>query len=306
MNSERARIVFGFIIISVIWGSTWMFIKIGLQSIPPIFGVLLRFLLAAGILYVIIKIKRIDLPWDKTAVFLYATLGAISFSIPYILVYWGEQHIASGLAALLFGAYPFVVAVGSHCFIPAERLNAGKITGVILGFVGIAIIFWGDFSADEAGIFGMLALLASAVMQGISLVIVKRANHPLNSLSLTLGGLIFSLIILVPLAFIFEDASELRFDIAGIGSIIYLSIIGTALALAIYYWLVRKIEILYLSLTSFITPVVAVILGTLFLDEKLSARIFIGGLSVLLGILAANGELMNLRKLRKHLPASDG
>jgi putative membrane protein PagO len=114
MNSERVRILIGFVIISLIWGSTWMFIKVGLQSISPIFGVLLRFLMALGVLYIIVKLKRINFPWDKTAVFLYFTLGVISFGIPYVLVYWGEQHIGSGLASVLFGAHPFVVAVGSH------------------------------------------------------------------------------------------------------------------------------------------------------------------------------------------------
>ena len=299
MNSERTRIILGFVIISLIWGSTWMVIKVGLQSISPIYGVLLRFMLAAGILYGLVRLKRIDLPWDKTAVILYLNLGLLSFSIPFALVYWGEQYIGSGLASVLFGAYPFVVALGSHYFLPAERLNAGKIGGVMLGFIGVVIIFWSDLADKDTSLWGMTAILVSTVMQGTSLVIVKRINHPVSPISLTLGGLLFGILLLVPLALISEDATKIRFDPVGIGSIAFLGILGTIVALVVYYWLMKKVEIVYLSLVSFVTPVVAVMFGTMILGEELSSRVFVGAAFVLTGILAANGEII-LRAMQRN------
>jgi drug/metabolite transporter (DMT)-like permease len=302
MNSERVRIIIGFTAISLIWGSTWMFIKVGLESISPIFGVLLRYLLATAILYFFVKFKKIEFPWDKTAVFLYLTLGILSFSIPYVLVYWGEQHISSGLASVLFGAYPFVIAIGSHYFLPSEPLNTGKITGVILGFAGIVIIFWSDLLKDGMGIWGIVALLVSAIMQGLSLVMVKRIDHPMSPISLTLGGSIFAVLVLFPFAFIFEDATKLRFDLPGLGAITYLGIIGTVMALVIYYWLMKRVEIVYLSLISFISPVIAVILGILFLGENLSANMFTGSIFVLFGILIANGQILQKQRPDTSLP----
>lgn len=305
MKTESTRIIIGFVVISLIWGSTWMFIKLGLDSISPVYGVLLRFLLASGILYGMVRFKRLDFPWDKTAVYLYVTLGALSFSIPYVLVYWGEQHIGSGLASVIFCAYPFVVAVGSHYFIPSERLNMGKVVGIIFGFAGILFIFWSDLVHEGESAMGMVALLGSATMQAISLVIVKRANHPIGPISLTLGGLIFGVIILLPLALVFEDMTRLRFDLAGIGSIVFLGVMGTIVALVSYYWLMKKIEIVYLSLVSFVTPVVAIILGTLILGEELSSRVFTGGAIVLIGILAANWQAVIRLLHRKVEPKVD-
>jgi len=292
MMAERTRIIIVFVVISVIWGSTWMFIKLGLGSISPIYGVLIRFMLASGILYGMVRLKKLDFPWDRKAVFLYITLGTLSFSVPYVLVYWGEQYIGSGLASVLFCAYPFVVAVGSHYFIPSERLNAGKITGIICGFIGILVIFWSDLAEEGESIPGMLALLGSAAMQAASLVIVKRANHPIGPVSLTLGGLIFAIVILLPPALVLENISLLRFDLAGIGSIVFLGVMGTIIALVSYYWLMKRVEIVYLSLVSFVTPVIAIIFGTVILGEKLSSRVFTGGTIVLIGILAANWDAL--------------
>jgi len=145
----------------------------------------------------------------------------------------------------------------------------------------------------------MTAILVSTVMQGTSLVIVKRINHPVSPISLTLGGLLFGILLLVPLALISEDATKIRFDPVGIGSIAFLGILGTIVALVVYYWLMKKVEIVYLSLVSFVTPVVAVMFGTMILGEELSSRVFVGAAFVLTGILAANGEII-LRAMQRN------
>jgi len=127
-------------------------------------------------------------------------------------------------------------------------------------------------------------------MQGSSLVMVKKANHHISPTSLSLGGMILGIFLLYPLAFIFEDFSSLRFDTAGIGSILYLGTFGTVVTFVVYYWLLKRVEVLYLSLVSFVTPILAVILGTIWLKESLSQNIFLGAALVLMGIIIANGK----------------
>ena len=267
-----------------------MVIKIGLESITPFYGIAIRFTLASIILFIIMRARGEIIHLDRTSLLMYFNLGVLSFSFPFALVYWGEQYIASGLASVLFAAYPFVVAIGSHFFLSTEKLNVYKTTGITLGFIGVLIIFWSDVNTGTNNILGMVAILASTIMQGSSLVIVKKVNHSISPTSLSLGGMVVSVGIMFPLAFLFEDLSALRFDTAGIGSILYLGTFGTVITFVVYYWLLKRVEVVYLSLVSFVTPVLAVILGALWLNETLSSRIFVGGGLVLVGILIANGK----------------
>jgi drug/metabolite transporter (DMT)-like permease len=288
MRSEKFLIIIGFILISLIWGSTWLAIKIGLQSITPFFGIAIRFTIASAILSLIMMLRGEKIAIDRTSKLLYLNLGILSFSFPFALVYWGEQYIASGLASVLFAAYPFVVAFGSHLFLSDEKLDIAKSLGILLGFVGVIIIFWADFKLNNASTLGMVAVLASTIMQGASLVMVKKMNHPISSMSLSLGGMIVGISIMLPLAFIFEDYSALHFDIRGLGSILYLGTFGTVVTFVVYYWLLKRVEVIYLSLVSFVTPIIAVLLGAVWLAESLSIKTFLGAGIVLVGIITAN------------------
>ncbi|MBI5020181.1 MAG: EamA family transporter [Ignavibacteriales bacterium] len=295
LKTEKSLIIAGFILISIIWGSTWLVIKVGLTSITPLYGISFRFMIAAGILAIMMKMRGEKLYFDRSSVIQYINLAVLSFSFPFALVYWGEQYIASGLASVLFGAYPFVVAFGSHLYLPTERLNVLKSIGIVLGFSGIIIIFWTDLHLGSANVLGMSAILLSTVLQGTSLVILKRINHPMSPTALSLGGMLFGLLIMIPLAIIFEDISSLKFDGSGVGSILYLSTFGTVVTFVTYYWLMKRVEVVYLSLVSFVTPILAVALGSILLNEKLSGQIFFGTGFVLIGILTANGGDLTLQ-----------
>jgi drug/metabolite transporter (DMT)-like permease len=298
MRSERFLMAAGFCLISIIWGSTWLFIKVGLESVPPFFAVALRFTIAMVILALIAKVRGERLSFDRDSVTIYFTMAVLSFSFPFALVYWGEQYIGSGLASILFAIYPFVVAIGSHLFLPEEPLNPYKVAGIGLGFAGVLVIFWSDIHLGASATWGMAAVLASTIMQGTSLVIVKRKAKHMSPTILSLGGMVFGVAILYALAFTFEDVSAIRLDAVGLGSILYLSTFGTVVTFQTYYWLLKRIDAVYLSLVSLVTPILAVVLGTIFLGEILDPRIYSGAALVLAGILAANGKDL-LRVVRR-------
>lgn len=298
MKSERLLIPIGFMIISIIWGSTWVAIKIGLDSVPPFFGVALRFTTALLILLIILGIQKRRIPFNQDLLALYATLGFCSFSIPFILVYWGEQYIPSGLASILFAIYPFVVAFFSHFFLANEKLTLLKVIGIVLGFFGILIIFWSDIHIRETGTLGMAAILCSTLIQGIALVIVKRKGKHIDPLTMNAGGMIIGVPVMYILAFIAEDIRTVALDARGLGSILYLGSFGTVITFSVYYWLLKRVEAVYLSLTAMVTPILALILGAILLNEVLSPKVFIGAAFVLIGILIANG-----RDLLKRAPS---
>lgn len=299
MKSERLLVVAGFAAITIVWGSTWLAIKIGLGSIPPVFGVALRFTLAAVILAVILRLRGGRLVFDRTTTPVYVTLGIFSFSFPFVLVYWGEQYVSSGLASILFATYPFVVAILSHLLLPGEQLTPYKVAGTLIGFAGVVVIFWSDLSSGTGGFPGMAAIVVSTILQGFSLVMVKKKGKHIPPVQMTLGGMVFAVAILFAMAFSLEDVSTLRFDAAGVGSIVYLGTFGTVITFVTYYWLLKRVEALFLSLTALITPILAVVLGSLLLDEVLGERVVAGAGLVLAGIAVANGRDLVV-KARRH------
>lgn len=135
----KARIVW--LILCGIWGSTWLFIKLGLADLPPLTFAGIRFLLASLILSALILARGVRWPRSRHDWFLIAIVGLLQFTLNYGLVFWGEQHIPSGLAAVLQSTFPAFGLIIAHLYLPYERLTTRKVIGVLMGVVGVAIIF---------------------------------------------------------------------------------------------------------------------------------------------------------------------
>lgn len=292
MKNERLRVWIGLLTISLVWGSTWLAIKIGLESVPPFIGVGLRFLTASIILFVIVRIRGIALSFTAEARRLYATLVMFSYGIPFALVYWAEQYLPSSLGSILFAAFPFWVALFSHALLPTEKLTMFKLGGVVLGFTGLLIIFSGDvhWSSGTLAFMAMSAVVVSTIMQALATVIMRKHGHGANPFALNCVGMFFAGSLLLLLGLATESFSSITWDEKAIGSILYLAVIGSIVAFVTYYWLLKRIEAVYLSLTTFVNPIVAVILGAIILDETLAPKVLLGASFVLLGILVANGK----------------
>ena len=290
MKSEKLFLVAGYILITLIWGSTWLAIKIGLDSVPPFYGVSLRFSLALAILLIMLLLRGERLPTDKTARIIYVQLGLCSFSLPFALVYWAEQYIPSSLASILFAFYPFVVMILSHFILADERITLFKLIGVLAGFVGLLLIFQFDFSLGSANTRGMIAILVSVLLQGSSLVFAKKYSHHISPVAMNVGGLIVGVPIMYLIAMSTESYSMVHLDVKGILSIVYLGTFGSVVTFGTYYWLLKRMQAVLLSFVSFLTPILAVIFGTIFLSESLSPHIFSGAVLVLGGLVVMNGR----------------
>ena len=138
MNSERLRIWLAFLTSCLVWGSTWLAIKIGLDGVPPLLGAGLRFLFASAILYAIVRLTHTRIPRTPDAKRVYAVLAILSYTIPFAFVYWSEQYIPTGLARILFAAFPFWVGIFSHFMLEREPLNRFKVAGIAIGFAGMS------------------------------------------------------------------------------------------------------------------------------------------------------------------------
>jgi drug/metabolite transporter (DMT)-like permease len=248
-------------------------------------------------------VRKENLPRGGVFWGLVVFMGLTAFSIPYALVYWGQRLIPSALASILFASYPFFVALFSHAFLPNEKMNALKVLAVVLGFTGVYIIFSGELSFDAGiAIGGMLAIVGSALIQAVSLVFLKKYGETFSPIGVNFVSMSIGAVLLLAGSLAVEDYATVSFTSQAVLSIIFLAVFGNVVAFVAYFWLVKHIEAVLLSMTSFVTPIVSVALGALVLNEILSPRIFGGAILVLCGILAANGkDLAKLLAKRKAL-----
>jgi drug/metabolite transporter (DMT)-like permease len=275
-----------------------MAIRYGLESLTPMFSAGVRFSLASIFILILMKFKNLTLQTDKVSVRLYVLMGFFSFVIPFGLVYWAQQFIPSGMAAVLFAVYPFWVVIFSHIRIPSDFIGFFKIFGTVLGFAGIVIIFSDSFVGDISNyLIGMFAVVLSGIMQAWIAVSIKKFGHHLHPLSMNLIPMAIAGVSMLIIAFFTEDLSTLKFNQNAYISILYLALFGSIVTFTSFYWLIKRVNLVILSLVAFITPIVALILGYFLYNEVLSTRHFIGAALVLTGVFWAN--LGNLLKLRK-------
>ncbi len=295
------KIASNYILICLIWGSTWFAIRLGLDSLTPLISAGLRFSIAALVIYGVMRIRSISIQRDKISMRLYYFMGIFSFILPFGLVYWGEQFIPSGLAAVLFAVYPFFVALFTRIFIPEEKIGIIKIFGMILGFTGIVIIFSQNLLTIGMNYFlGMLAVLVSGLMQSTIAVSIKKYGQHLHALTMNLIPMAIAGIGMLLLGILLEDTTKLKFDVKAVSSVLYLGIIGSVVTFTAYYWLLKKINIILLSLTAFITPIIALFIGWIFLDEKLMSNQILGSFFVLTGLLIANLSSLKQKIMRNN------
>lgn len=289
MTKETFKIIFTYLLLCFNWGSTWLAIRISLESFTPFLSGGLRFLIASIAIFIVMRLKGITLQKDKLSVKLYLQMGFLSFVIPFGLVYWAEQFVPSGLASVLFGVYPFFVAIFSFFMIPNEKIGIGKTVGMILGFTGIIIIFSDSFSFTISDyLLGMIAVMLSGVMQAYIAVTLKKYGKHLNPLSMNFIPMLIAGITGTMIGLFAEDISRVSIHEAGIFAVLYLALFGSVVTFTAFYWLMKRINVVILSLIAFITPIVALILGWIFYNEIFTTQHLVGSALVLIGLLIAN------------------
>jgi drug/metabolite transporter (DMT)-like permease len=291
MRPERLRVWLAFITISTVWGTTWFAIRIGLETVPPFLSAGIRCCLAAVVLFALLRIRGGVVPTSHIAWKVYAALGILTIGMPFALIYWGQQYIATGLSSILFGVYPIWVALLSHFFLKNEPLNKYKVASIVLGFVGVVVIFSSDiFLADTMGVFGMLAVLVSTFLQAIALIIIKKHGEPVSPVAMNFVGMAMGGAMLLVLSLFCESGLPVVWTWPGIASLAYLTLVGSVVTFMAYYWLLKRMDAVYLSLSSFINPLIAVLIGSVALGERLSSTAVAGAVCVLIGMLTANGK----------------
>jgi drug/metabolite transporter (DMT)-like permease len=290
------KIIF-WLILCLIWGTTWFFIKIGLDDLPPITFAAARFALAILILAFIIRIQKIALPRAKRDWKLLALTGVLQFSINYSLVFWSEQYISSGLAAVLQAMISVFGLFLAWFYLPNERITWLKVFAVLLGICGVATIFIEQLQVNSALAFaGCAAIVVGAFAAAQASILIKARGANLHPASLLFGQMIIGIVPLIVYALL-KEGNPINFNWSGraIFCVLYLTVFGTIAAFWLYYWLLSKIESTKAMMISLVTPLIAVVVGAIFLGEKLPPQTVFGGALILasIGLIAFKKNVVN-------------
>lgn len=287
----KARLVW--LLLCGIWGSTWLFIKLGLEDLPPFTFAGIRFVIACAIICLLISVRRIHLPNQRRDWLLLLVTGVLSFTVNYGLIFWAEQHISSGLAALLQATTPAFGLVIAHLHLPAERMTWAKMIGVVLGVFGVGVVFSNQLSiAGGLALAGCIGVVFSSIVVAYSNVLVKAYGRNLEPAILAAGQMFFGLIPLLLIGIPLEgNPLQYHWTPLAVVSLFYLAIVGSVVAFLLYYWLIHNMDVTKTMMISLVTPVVAVMLGMVVLHEKLDWRTVAGGV-----MIGASIALIRLRR----------
>lgn len=250
----------------------------------------LRFAVACLLLLALAAWRRVPLGRERRERWLWLANGVLSFCVSYGVLYWSEQWVPSGLAAVLFATFPLLVAALAHYFLPGERLSARGLVGGLVGFAGVAVIFAEDLARlGGPGVpFAALVSLAAPLASAVANVLLKRYGAGLHPLSLTAVPMGIAAVVMGALAAANGEFGQARFDALSVGALLYLAVPGSAVTFLVYYWLLGHLPASRLALIAYAVPVVAVVVGALALGETLTAQVLAGGALVVAGVALAS------------------
>src|SRR5918994_1814390 len=272
-----------------IWGSTWLAIKLGLQDLPPLTFAGIRFATATLLLGVIVVARGFHLPTGRQDWTLLLYTGFLSITVNYALVFWGEQYISSGLAALLSATVPLFGLPLAHRYLTSEPLTSRKLGGVLLGLAGIGVVFSGELGASGSHALwasGGIVLAALATAQA-GVLVKARGTHiePSVLAGVQMAGGCIPLLV----GGILLEGSPFDFDWTplALGALAYLTVLGSVIAFLMYYWLIRHTAVSGVLMVPLVTPLVAVLVGVLFGGESIGWHTALGGSAIICGVALA-------------------
>lgn len=287
--TERARVIAVFVLLTLLWGTTWAAIRITLDGIPPLAGVAARFTIAGLLLLGWARWRGVRFAGDARERRLWAVNALFTFVGSYGLIYWGEQRVPSGLASVIFATFPLWVALLRRWLLPAERRSRRELFGVALGFAGTAILFSEDLDAalGPGALLSAIALLVAPLLSAVANLAMKRWGTGLTPESLSAVPMLLGGLALVPVSALVEHDRAWSLAPAPWLATLYLAAFGSALTFPLYYWLLARRSAVTASLVSYTAPVIAVLLGVVLFDERLTLRLAAGSVCILIGVARA-------------------
>ena len=299
LRLDSVKVTLAFAAIYLVWGSTYLAIRYAVETIPPLVTAGIRHTVAGGILLAWAYARGYRAKsehWIAGAI-----VGAFFFLIGHGTLHWAEQHVASGLAALLIATEPMFILVLAWAS-GQQKISRASALGLALGVVGVAILTGMELSAKDTSLLGMIAVLIGSASWAAGVVISPKVKLPSDALARTAVPLVCGAVMLLASAGITGEFHGLHWPTISLRSILglaYLIVFGSIVAFTSYTWLLQRCAPTLVATHTYANPVVAVLLGWLLAGEALTLRVVVASVAILGAIvLIRRGE----RKKERRVP----
>tara|TARA_Y100000741_G_scaffold356185_1_gene332532 strand:+ start:1479 stop:2360 length:882 start_codon:yes stop_codon:yes gene_type:complete len=281
------KILFPFIALCLIWGSTWYFIKISLNAgVPPFFGVGFRFFLSGLLFFLIIFFRKETIPFNKQAIKLYLSFGLLNFALSYGITYWATQYVYSSISSILWGLFPLFTSVMAHFMLKEddnEKLTSNKLKALFLGFIGMVFIGSNQsIDLQSQSFLAIMVLVGAIIIAAWPSVLYKKYNDVVGPYQMNAVCQVLTGVIMLSLSSLLkEDLSQIVWTDQLLFASVYLVLFGGVISWGIYFWLYQYLSVTQVTYVAIFPPIVAIILGWIFLNEVLSTKEIIGTIFIL-------------------------
>ena len=269
------------ITLAAIWGSAFFNIKIASADYTPMALAFGRIFFAALVMIIYCFIRGIHIEAFGENWFWYATIGLVNLVLPFFFISFGIVKVHSNMAAILMSTAPIFAAILSHLFIPDEKINFLKFLGILVGFLGIVFLFSDDLLINSSNIFYAFMVILGPAFYTLGGLFSLRLKHVKNEV-VTSCILVWAVMILLPIMFIFENPLNLKPSLGSTISLFYLGVVATAIAWLMRFYILQKNGLVFQSQVAYIIPIFGLIFGYIFLQEKITYKIIVALIAVLI------------------------
>ncbi|MGZ8481810.1 MAG: DMT family transporter [Candidatus Limnocylindria bacterium] len=281
-----------FVLLGFFWGSSYLFIKIGVEAgLEPFTLVTLRLLIGGLLLGTVVAVARERLPRRPRTYGNLFVMGILSVALPFSLITWAEQSVDSALAAILTAPVPLFVILIASVFLHDEHITVNRLVGLAIGLIGVAVLVGFDPADLASGeLVAEIALIGASISYAAGGVYAKRTMRGLRPMIPALFQVAFAFLIAGTLALVFERPAEMRLTTEAIFAVVWLGLLGSGLAYLVFFRLLDRWGATRTSMVAYTLPVFGIILGALVLNEAVDARLLIGTALVIGGIFLVNSK----------------
>jgi drug/metabolite transporter (DMT)-like permease len=283
--SENRKALLAYLAVCFFWGSTYLAIRVGVQDSPPLIFAGIRFVIAGGMMLGYCKLKGYDLPKEKTDIANMAIVGLLMLLCGNGLVVYAEQWVSSGIASLIIATVPLFMAIIEFFFLRNVKMDLKSISGLLLGFGGVAYLMLGDAETAAIDLKGLLILSFASLFWAAGSVhskTIKFKGHIFANIGTQMlaGG-----VGLIIASLIKGEFAELHFTLNSFLAILYLIVFGSFVGYSCYIYILQKWTAAKAGTYAYVNPVVAIMLGALLLKESITVSVIISMIIVIVGVV---------------------
>jgi len=286
----KAKHWFVFILLGVIWSSSFMWIKIAMREVGPLTLVAFRALFGLLFCVVVILIQRVSLPRTFREWLPLLVVGLTNIAIPFFLISWGELHIDSAVASILDATVPLFTILIAHFLLQDDKITLPKTLGLIVGFLGIVILMSKDMGSSSSSLLGQAAVIVASIFYAISAIYIRKTTVDTPGIVRSAGPLVSATATMWLGALIFESPVQIpQLGITWV-ALLFMGVLGSGLAFVMAFYLIHEIGPTRTTMVTYLFPLGGVILGVTFLHEQLTWQVIAGAVIIISSLVIANWE----------------